>query len=188
MKDKFKAKKEETEEALANNLKYIFTTYSYSYIGLKRLVKVVVSYLDLMTDTILLSTVLTVIAFSGNFEFTDFSSQVAIILTTSIVVPLFLSTMMVASKRPLVILNSHQWKKLTTSKDKKAVFIVRLAILFLFPLVPAMIIFSNQTAEEELKSLKRKCQETGKAVKESAIEECDTLTKYIDETRSQCPI
>ena len=187
MKDKFKAKKEEMEESLAKNLSYIFTTYSYSYKGLKRLVRVVVSYLDFMTDTILLSTVLTVITLT-DWKFTDFVFQGGMILTASIIVPLLLSAMMVASKRPLVILNSHQWKELTTSKDKKAVFIARLAILFLFPLVPAMIIFSNQTAEEELKSLKSKSNKTGGTAKESAIDECDTLTEYINETRSQCSI
>ena len=177
MKDKFKAKKEEMEESLANTLSYIFTTYSFSYKGLKRLVRVVVSYLDLMTDSILLSTVLTVIALTDNLEYTDFVFQVGMILTASIIVPLLLSAMMVASKRPLVILNSHQWKELTTSKDKKAVFIARLAILFLFPLVPAMIIFSNQTAEEELKSLKRR-QETGQPVKEGK----ERTEVYIEES------
>lgn len=95
---------------------------------------------------------------------------------------------MIASKRPLVILSSQQWKKLTTSKDKKAVFIARLVILFLFPLVPAMIIFSNQTAKEDLKSFKRKCQEKGNAATESALEESESLTQFINETRSQCSI
>ena len=181
-KDKLKVKKEELEESLEKNLSYIFTTYSYSYKGLKRLFRVVISYLDLITDTILLSSVLAAIVTLGlNFE-----SQIALILTSSILFPLLLSSIMVASKRPLVILNAHQWKRLTDSKDKKAVLIARLAIIFLFPLVPAMVIISNQNAKDELKSLKRKYQEQGVTVTESALEECESLTKFINETRSQC--
>ena len=91
--DKFKAKKEEKEESLANHLNIVITkSVKISYKGLKRLKRVAFSYLDLITDSILLRTVMTAVVLSlDNFMGLDFPSQVALILLASIVVPLFTS-------------------------------------------------------------------------------------------------
>ena len=181
--DKFKAKKEEKEESLANHLNIVITkSVKISYKGLKRLKRVAFSYLDLITDSMLLRTVMTAIVLSLD-NFMDFTSQVALILLASIVVPLFTSALMIAIRRPLVILNAHQWKECRENESKIPILIARVVILLFFPIIPAMIILSNETAKEQRELLKTNVEETGEGPKDSDLEENELLTEFIDETR-----
>ena len=155
-----------------------------SHSCIKRFLRTAISYLDLVTDSMLLSAVVTV-AFvsSSNINFTLFPSQIAILLLSSIIIPLLVSAIMVATRRPLVILDAYQWREFTTKKSKLPVFISRLVILLFFPIILAMIINADEEAKEKMKSLKRKSQKKGEEVDESILDECELLTQFINETR-----
>ena len=114
-----------------------------SHSCIKRFLRTAISYLDLVTDSMLLSAVVTV-AFVSNINFTLFPSQIAILLLSSIIIPLLVSAIMVATRRPLVILDAYQWREFTTKNSKLPVFISRLVILLFFPIIPAMIINSDE--------------------------------------------
>ena len=166
MMDEVKAMKEKVDDYLATALNCtIAPCLKISYFGLKMLKKVTFSYMDLIADTILLSNVMVVVTLS----FTQFTSQVALLLLCSIVVPLLVSAITVALKRPFVILNQHQWKQFTTNKSKKPLWIARSIILLLFPIVRAMILVSNETAKEELASLKSKTNKKPEEVEDSVL-------------------
>ena len=124
MMEKVGDMKEKIEDFLAKSLNCTIAPWlKISYFGLKMLKKVTFSYMDLIADTILLSNVMVVVTLSIN-NFTQFTSQVALLLLCSIVVPLLVSAMTVALKRPFIILNPHQWKQFTTNKSKKPLCIV----------------------------------------------------------------
>ena len=53
------------------------------------------------------------------------------------------------------------------------------------PLVPAMIIISREEAKDKMESLKSMYDKEKETVKETVLEECDVLTKYINETRQE---
>ena len=174
--DEMKAMKEKMEDYLTTALNCtIAPCLKISYFGLKMLKKVTFSYMDLIADTILLSNVMVVVTLSVK-NFSLFTSQVALLLLCSIVVPLLVSAITVALKRPFVILNQHQWKQFTTNKSKKPLWIARSIILFLFPIIRAIILVSNETAKEELASLKSKTKKKIDEVENSVLEESELTT------------
>ena len=83
------------------------------YKGFKRLAKVTLSYLDFITDSILLFSTMTVLSDTLWNDPTQFPSQVAILLLVSIFVPLLISALSIAYSRPLILLEPRQWKKMT---------------------------------------------------------------------------
>ena len=115
-------------------------------IQLRKLMMVAASYLDLTLDSILLWTV--VLAIGSTFaDLTLFSSQIVLLLLVSIIIPNFLTAIIIASTRPFVVLNPDQWIKWKISsanEDKKVTnFFFRLLITLLFPFVPAIIMVSG---------------------------------------------
>jgi hypothetical protein len=58
-----------------------------------------------------------------------------------------------------------------------------LIIIFLFPLVPALIIISSENAKEERKNLKSKDQSLQDLAKTPILERCQLLTEFIEESR-----
>lgn len=175
-KDKLRAMKAKRTEKLNSKMPSCLKTLFQWLMCLK---KILAFYLDLVTDTILLGTVLTVIELSY-YNYEDFESQVALILLSSIVIPIVLSAMMIAFTRPLVISNPNQWKKFKTDQNLIPIFVIRIIILLFFPLMPAIIIISNENAKEQRKSLKINEVDT---VTNATLEECDDITTFIDETR-----
>ena len=185
MAEKIKGMNEKIEDFVVKKLCCgVISCLRISHSCLKRFLRTAISYLDLVTDSMLLSAVVTV-AFvsSSNINFTLFPSQIAILLLSSIIIPLLVSAIMVATRRPLVISDAYQWREFTTNNSKLPVFIARLVILLFFPIIPAMIINSDEEAKEKMKSLKRKSQKKGEEVDESILDECELLTQFINETR-----
>ena len=181
-KDKLVMKKESIEEFLNDQLNCVLTTWlKISYNGLKKLMMVIISYLDLTTDVILLSTTMMVLGESMN-NYKLFSTQLALILLLSIIVPLFISAMIIASNSPLLIMRPKQWKRLSYHQNSVLVA-ARILIVGCFPTVPAMLILSKENAVEKRTSLKSKNYTLKDLVKQSVLEECEVLTEYIDETR-----
>ena len=153
--------------------KWIKITYN----GLKLIKKVMSSYLDLTTDTILLGSVIAIV----EWNFQSFETQICIILLVSISVPLFTSACMVAYKRPLVILRADQFKRY--KENSLVIGIARALIICFFFLVPAMIILSQGNAKERQGNLKSKDKKKEDWFEPSNLEENDLLTHFIDETR-----
>ena len=181
MKDKFDEWKEEAEEVLTKKLNIRITSWlRVTFNGLRIMKKVAASYVDLVTDAILLGTVMAVVKLSSD-NFTLFPSQIAFVLLSTVIVPLLTSSLIIAFTRPFVILGAHQWKELSGRKGRIPFGIAGLICFLFSPLVPAMIIIATENAEERLKSLKLEKEE--KPVKDSAVEECNMLTEFINETR-----
>ena len=185
MKDNVDERKENVEAVLETKLNFKVTSWlKVTYSGLKLLKKVFSSYVDLVTDSILLGTILAVVALSLE-NFNSFPSQVGIILLSSIIVPLITSAATIAFTRPYVILNSQQWRELAVSESKISLYIARTIIILCSPFIPAMIIVSKEWAKDKLDSLKSKYDNEEKTVKESVIEEFDRNVKFIKEARQE---
>ena len=119
------------------NLKGMKITYTFA----KRVVMVANSYLDFVSDTILLSAILNSLEYS--LEPTKFASQVGLILLVSLIFPLLLSAITIAYKKPLVIVNYFIWshfKETASAKKNKLILVCRIIIILFFPMVPALIL------------------------------------------------
>ena len=178
-------RKERIEDVMDTKLNFKVTSWlRVTYSGLKLLKKVFSSYVDLVTDSILLGTILAVVALSLE-NFNSFPSQVGVILLSSIIVPLIPSAVIIAFTRPYVILNSQQWRELAVSECKISLYIARTIIILCSPIVPALIIISKERAKDKLNSLKTKFRGEEETVKESVIEEFDRNVKFIKEARQE---
>ena len=151
--------------------------------GLTILRKVATSYLDLITDGILLYTILEVAPLAKSQS--TFSDQVAVILLVSIIVPLVTSGITIAFRWPLVVLSTNQWRFLKVSENTFLIVVLKILLgLFIFicsPLIPAIITLSNEQAKDERKALIQKHKNN--LDQASVLEEFEALTKYINETR-----
>ena len=189
MNDKVSAIKKKIEKLVTEFINsrctgMIATCLKFSYDGLLRLAMVAFSYLDLTLDSFLLYEVCLVLD-STLHEATLFSTQVTILLICSIFVPLFITAVTIAYKRPLVVLDYDCWMKWNASKNQNAgaIMILRILIVCLFPLVPAMIIFSSEKAKEQRKFLENKHLKKDEEISVCLLEESRELTAYIKETR-----
>ena len=182
MKEKISSMVGKVEESVANCFDCIITPLKAAFKYLKRVLSIAATYLDLTTDTILLVAVMTIVISTAE-SFTNFTFQVVFILLLSIVVPIFISAIMIAYTRPLVILGAKRWKRLSTDESRIAILKARIAIIFFFPLVPALIVHSRENAKEQKRSLKGKDWQKTKIVKNSVLEASDELTAYINEAR-----
>ena len=115
MKDKVNDIKDWFEMFMTEHFANCFVTkfLGLGYKGFKRLAKVTLSYLDFITDSILLFSTMTVLSETWWRDPTQFPSQVAILLLVSIFVPLLISALSIAYSRPLILLEPRQWKKMT---------------------------------------------------------------------------
>ena len=81
--------------------------------------------------------------------------------------------------------NWIKWKAITDeNKSRKAFWSLRIFIVILPPLVPAVILFSSEKAKEERKSLINKSyQEEEESFHVSTLEKFKLLTEYVEESR-----
>ena len=168
---------------------FMMKSVSIIYAPVKNLLLVIVAYIDLISDTILLMSIMIVldpVLVWNNPGM--FSSQVGILLLASIIIPLLLSAVSLTNKRPLMVLDSKnwiKWKAITDeNKSRKAFWSLRIFIVILPPLVPAVILFSSEKAKEERKSLINKSyQEEEESFHVSTLEKFKLLTEYVEESR-----
>ena len=123
---------------------------------MKRLVIVIAAYLDLIFDSLLLLSIMNVLGASFVWNNPNiFTSQVGILLLASVVVPILKSAITLAKKRPMVLLDSHNWIKWKTRihDGRNVVWPFMIFIAIFFPLVPAILVFSSEKAKEKRKSL-----------------------------------
>ena len=182
------------KERIENNLaKFIMNTcdkftvmwLKISYNGLLRIIMIAMAYLDLCLDSILLCTIVSVLGATLDRP-KLFSTQIAILLFVSIVLPLLITSVSIAYKMPLTVLSSDNWVKWkisNVSDTRKTLMFLRISIICLFPIVPAMILFSNQKAREQRQALKKKNQQNETSNQVSVLKECELLTRYIEETK-----
>ena len=114
---------------------------------------VALSYLDLSFDSILLGTVIGALGSGGLDDTTLFTTQISILLLTSILVPSLMTAINIAHKRPLVVLGSTKWMPANVCEDKKSILCLRILIVCLFPIVPALVLLSDYEAKEKRKTL-----------------------------------
>ena len=180
-KDNLRANWQTLEDYLAVKLDCTITSWlKITYKGLKRLMSVFISYLDVTTDLILLGTVWAVLAGTSYLD-NQFAYQVAIILLVSIVIPLLTSAIMIASSQPFVVMKALAWKKLTKNHTDFEIGFVKSIVMAFFPFVPALIIIGKENAIDKRKSLRDKNYKKEDLVSTSVLKECQLLTDYINE-------
>ena len=183
MKDIFDELKKKLDGFLTKKLKFEVTSWlTVSYQGLKTGKKVVSSYIDLVTDIILLASVLLVVQLTL-VSFSLFPSQVAVTLLASIVFPLITSTLIIAFTRPFVIYDSQEWKELSTSKDKTIIWVARMKIILFSIFVPAMTILSMENAKYKLEALVANYDDEEDET--AVLKECEDLDRFIREARQE---
>ena len=164
------------EVYLSENVHFVIRSgLVVTYRGLNRFRKVISTYLDLVTDIILLGAIFPALE-GTDYEDNIFAYQVRNILLVSIVVPLLTSAFMTVYLTPLVILPANQWKK--SSESKIELVMTGFFTLCFFPLLPAILIFHREKAKDQQKSLKA----TNVLMHTSVLEECQLLDDYINET------
>ena len=109
--------------------------------------------MDLSFDSILLGTVIGALGSGGLDDTTLFTTQISILLLTSILVPSLMTAINTAHKRPLVVLGSTKWMSANVCEDKKSILLLRILIVCLFPIVPALVLLSDYEAKEKRKTL-----------------------------------
>ena len=184
LKDKFSILKDNIVQRLntVRCARFISRGLNMSAYVLLRLAIIAVTYLDFSLDSILILAIIIVVHPSLH-NFTLLSTQITILLLSSIFVPMFVTAVGIAFRRPQVVMNSHHWIVWKTSgiQNRKQMFISRLLITVLFPLVPGMIILSSEEAKDQIKSLKDKHCKRGELMQ--TLGEWRLLIEYINETR-----
>ena len=164
---------------------YLKTGFNITYNGISRFFLITVMYLDLSMDSI----VLFIILFVLGPTLTDqslFSTQIAILLLLSIVVPGMLTAIDIAYNRPVVVAGPDAWvrfKKLDKTESKKELTFLRILIVLLSPIVPALIVLSDEKAKHKTELLKDKCNQKDYIVQDSDVDKSEQLDAFINECR-----
>jgi hypothetical protein len=159
----------------------------FSYFSQHRFFMVALTYLDLTMDSILLFTVLIVLGGSIG-TYTLFATQVALLLLFSILVPVYSTGIQVAYSRPLIVLGPYEWwaeQKRTNYLSRNQLIGLRFLTALLSPIVPALILMSEEEAEKRQNSLKDKIVSLAEdgISHESDLEEAKMLSSFLNECR-----
>ena len=168
------------ENKLHRYLKYFL---QFSYNSLVRFLTVGIAYLDLCLDSVLVGTILIVLGHTI-IQYNLFTTQLAILLLASILVPSFVTANKIARSRPLVAVGLDEWVRRNEHKKYKIVllqFILHCKCL----IVPAMIIRSEEKAIERQKILKDRIVQMAKDknVQDSDLEEVEQINAFLNECR-----
>ena len=81
------------------------------------LVKIILSYVDVVRDTVLVGLLITIVGFKGSFweDITLFPKVVTLILVATVAVPLFVSAVQLSCRHPLMIFKLPVWKEYRTN-------------------------------------------------------------------------
>ena len=165
----------------------LISSIKLSYNSLSGFFTVAFAYLDLCFDFILLSTILAVLGPTlGDYEL--FSTQIAMLLLASILIPLYLTAINITRHRPLVLCGPDQWiaeKRSNDDQNENRILILQIMIVVVSPFIPALVIMSEEKAKKQRKLLKDRFSALLKEniVQESDLEEAELLTKFLDECR-----
>ena len=166
---------------------YLKSSLHFSYNSLVRFLTVGMAYLDLCLDSILVGTILIVL---GNTitQYNLFSTQLAILLLASILVPSFATANKIARSRPLIAVGLDEWVRRNEHKKYKIV-ILQFVLHCKCLLVPAMIIRSEEKATERQKISKDRIIQMAKDknVQDSDLEEVEQINAFLNECRVNVP-
>lgn len=158
----------------------------FSYFSQRRFFMVALTYLDLTMDSILLFTVLIVLG-SAIGTYTLFATQVALLLLFSILVPVYSTGIQIAYSRPLIVLGPDEWaeQKRSNYLTRNQLIGLRILTVLLSPIVPALILMSEEEAEKRQNSLKDNIASLAKdgISHESDLEEAEMLSSFLNECR-----
>ena len=162
---------------------YLKASLQFSYNSLVRFLTVAMAYLDLCLDSILVGTILIVLGHTIT-QYNLFSTQLAILLLASILVPSFATANKVARSRPLIAVGLDEWVRRNEHKKYKIV-ILQFFLHCKCLLVPAMIIRSEEKATERQKILKDRIVKMAKDknVQDSDLEEVEQINAFLNECR-----
>ena len=186
MSDKIASENERIEKLISS---YIEDEYlrllKISYEGLKTFAMIASIYLDLTLDCILLYTI--IIGLGPTLEnLMLFSSVITMLLLVSILVPTLATAISISFVRPLVVLDKELWNKWKNSSgylQKMMILFVRFFIVLFFPFVPAIIMISSKKAKEDRKTISNKYSRKDSMILVSDLEESESITKYVNESR-----
>ena len=162
---------------------YLKSSLQFSYNSLVRFLTVAMAYLDLCFDSILVGTILIVLGHTIT-QYNLFSTQLAILLLASILVPSFATANKIARSRPLIAVGLDEWVRRNEHKKYKIV-IIQIILHCKCLLVPAMIIRSEEKATERQKILKDRIVKMAKDknVQDSDLEEVEQINAFLNECR-----
>ena len=162
---------------------YLKSSLQFSYNSLVRFLTVAMAYLDLCLDSILVGTILIVLGHTIT-QYNLFSTQLAILLLASILVPSFATANKVARSRPLIAVGLDEWVRRNEHKKYKIV-ILQIILHCKCLLVPAMIIQSEEKAKERQKILRDRIVQMAKDknVQDSDLEEVEQINAFLNECR-----
>ena len=187
MSDKIASENERIEKLIAS---YVENKYlrllKISYEGLKTFLTIASTYLDLTLDCILLYTIIAGLGPTLTENLMRFSSVITILLLVSILVPTLSTAISISFVRPLVVLDQEMWNKWKNSRGHLqtiVVLFVRFFIILFFPFVPAIIMISSKKAKEDRKNISNKYSRKDAMILVSDLEESESITKYVNESR-----
>lgn len=162
---------------------YLKSSLQFSYNSLMRFFTLAMSYLDLSFDSILVGTILIVLGRTIT-QYNLFSTQLAILLLASILIPSLATANKVARSRPLIAVGFDEWVRRNEHKKYKIAmvqFYLHCKCLF----VPAMIMQSEEKATERQKELKDRIVKMAKDknVQDSDLEEVEQINAFLNECR-----
>ena len=162
---------------------YLKSSLQFSYNSLVRFLTVAMAYLDLCFDSILVGTILIVLGHTIT-QYNLFSTQLAILLLASILVPSFATANKIARSRPLIAVGLDEWVR-RNEHEKYKIVILQFILHCKCLLVPAMIIRSEEKATERQKILKDRIVKMAKDknVQDSDLEEVEQINAFLNECR-----
>ena len=142
-------------------------------------------YLDLILDIALLAIILTVKGSYRFFQFDSFTSQLILVLAVSIVLPHLKSALTTAYQKPIVPLGYKIWlKHVKTPIGGLHLLLIRVGVILLYPLVPALILNNAKEIESQRANLERRLlQQPDTKHSIALLDEINHRSMYLDETR-----
>jgi len=156
-----------------------------------KLMKIIVSYVDFVRDSILVGMLIVtlggyLIFFSS--DFTLFHNLIILLLLTTVVVPMLVSAVITSAKYPFAI---FEFSVLNDCRTNPAswleTFFIRLVVFTVYIFVPAILINNKENAKQR----KTQLEEQGKEeydtqdgqVPNQILEELEQIDVYLDEVR-----
>ena len=154
------------------------------------LLKMTVTYIDVVRDTILVAILIKITGFEGFFseDITLFPNVVIVILSATVAVPTFISAVQTSARHPLTIFQFSGWNYYQTNPAGRWEFgIIRLLVFTCYVFVPALLIYNRHKATVRRQILEEQAKEEYDTkegiVANETLEEQEQIEAYLDEVR-----
>ena len=202
--EKLKEKSEELKEAVKRNCK-LGQQANSGGLGSKflKLLKMLASYVDLVRDAVLVAILIDLTGFQGFDDLTLFPNVVILILSATLVVPLFVSAVWTSAKHPLTIFEFSVWNDYNrflqdchphlfndynrVPPGKWELVFIRSIVFCCYIFVPAILFNNKEEAKMKRQLLEEEGREEYKSkeglVSNKVLDEQEQIEVYIDEVR-----